>query len=74
MRHLIATLLTLFPGLGLGHALLGRWKDFVPILFLSAAAWSIAPLGFIVLDIPHFLCFLPVIYYNLTQAHRLWSE
>jgi hypothetical protein len=80
MRHLIATLLTLFPGLGLGHLILGRWRAFILAFIVGAVAWAVVFL-FLVFTLDRFppfgfkfLYVLPIIAVNLTLAHNLWSE
>jgi hypothetical protein len=79
MRHLIATLLTLFPGLDLGHALLDRWLDFSLAFIASAVAWTLLYLGFFVVDRPLGFIFqplpaLPVMLLNLSLTHRIWTQ
>jgi len=79
MRHLIATLLTLFPGLGLGYLILRRWQSFWLALIASGVTWGLLYWGFFVADrypsvIFQFFPALPVIVLNLTLAHNLWSE
>lgn len=78
MLHVIAVLLTIFPGFGLGYALLGLWKPFRIHFFASLilGAPILAVVAFEPSPIASFfaLVILPLLTWNLYHAHRLWVD
>ena len=78
MLHLLAILLTLFPGFGLGYLLLKRFRDFFNTLVISALmAAFIAILD--ILGPPNIpvregLGIVPFLVWNIFHAHRLWLK
>ena len=78
MLYTIAVLLTIFPGFGLGYALLGLWKPF-RIHFIASLILGAPILAVVVFEpspIAGFfaLVILPLLTWNLYHAHRLWVD
>lgn len=87
--HLIAVLLTLFPGFGLGHVVLGRFRQAVIFSLIGLAlssfhviAGQLAKPPIVTtrsfLDPPSFpweiTLITPLLIWNIYCAHRLWME
>ena len=78
MLHLIAVLLTIFPGFGLGHALLRLWKPFRIHFFATLILGS--PIMAVIVFEPspiagfYALVITPLLAWNLYHAHRLWVD
>ena len=76
MVHLLAVLLTLFPGFGAGYLLLGRFRSFV-IHFLFSAFLGTFLLLALIFGPPTapggmVLAIAPLLVWNTYHAHRLW--
>ena len=78
MFHLLAVLLTLFPGFGAGYLVLGRFRSFVIHFLFSAFLGAFvllaqifgpppAPAGMV-------LAMMPLLVWNIYHAHRLWLK
>jgi len=78
MLHLLAAILTLFPGFGLGYLLLRRWKAFVFSFLASVVLGSPILIGvlFEAPPVPAGMVFLifPLVVFNFYMAHMLWLE
>ena len=78
MLHLLAVILTLFPGFGLGYLLLRRWKAFAISFLASLVLGSPILIGvlFEVPPVPAGMVFLifPLVVFNFYMAHMLWLE
>ena len=78
MLHLLAAILTLFPGFGLGYLLLRRWKAFVFSFLASVVLGSPILIGvlFEAPPVPAGMVFLifPLVVFNFYSAHMLWLE
>ncbi len=78
MLHVIAVLVTLFPGFGLGYLLLRRFREFVNTFLISAfvgcfvAAFEI--LGPSHLPAREVLGVVPILALNVYHAHRIWMR
>lgn len=78
MVHIVAVLLTLFPGFGLGYLLLGRIRQFAihflvcmfPICIFLVGLLYVLPL----LLAGMVLILAPLLVWNVYHAHRLWME
>ena len=78
MIHLIAVILTLFPGFGLGYALLGRRKTALAHCLICLALGSLIPLALVFgpPPIPAWGAFIvfPLLLWNLFHSHFLWIK
>jgi len=78
MLHLLAVILTLFPGFGLGYLLLRRLKAFAISFLASLVLGSPILIGvlFEVPPVPAGMVFLifPLVVFNFYMAHMLWLE
>ena len=76
MFHLLAVLLTLFPGFGAGHLLLGRFRSFVIHFLFSVFLGSLVLIAQIVgppLPVAGMVfAIAPLLVWNTYHAHRLW--
>ena len=78
MVHLLAVLLTLFPGFGAGYLLLGRFRSFVIHFLFSAFLGTFVLLAqiFVPPPVPASVVFVititPLLVWNIYNAHRLW--
>lgn len=79
MLHLLAVILTLFPGFGLGYLLLGRWKQFALSFLGSTLFGSLILIGVLVMTPPAstgviFVASPIFLAINFYAAHALWIE
>lgn len=78
MIHLLAAILTLFPGFGLGYLLLRRWKAFV-FSFLASLVFGSPILIGVLVEAPPIpagmaILIFPLLVFNLYMSHMLWLQ